>query len=214
MCDGALRSSTIWRSDDCCRVQTVCPSAQTRRLTLDVTTRVARIGQAEPHTWRASRGASYGSNPCRPQPAFRSRILVRTTMPSIDRANGAPCHKRPMLVISTVPQYQPACDHPRVAKRHYWGPTSAPTTEKLTAPSVLPAVRVGPVNVSQSGAKASGTEGRHSRNRHLHGAWERRGVGWFRRCKIISSRTGILPNIQRVERPHAVRSVDSRWQSI
>jgi hypothetical protein len=31
---------------------------QTRRLTLDVTSRVARIGRAEPHTWRASREAS------------------------------------------------------------------------------------------------------------------------------------------------------------
>jgi len=32
---------------------------QTRRLTLDVAARVARIGRVEPHTWRASREASY-----------------------------------------------------------------------------------------------------------------------------------------------------------
>ena len=31
---------------------------QMRRLTLDVASRVARMGRAEPHTWRASRGAS------------------------------------------------------------------------------------------------------------------------------------------------------------
>jgi len=42
--DGAPASSTFWRGDDCGRVQTVCPSPQTRRLTLDVTSRVARIG--------------------------------------------------------------------------------------------------------------------------------------------------------------------------
>ena len=38
--------------------QTVCPSPKTRRLTLDVASRVARMGRVEPHTWRASRGAS------------------------------------------------------------------------------------------------------------------------------------------------------------
>jgi hypothetical protein len=32
---------------------------QMRRLTLDVASRVARMGRAEPHTWRASRGASW-----------------------------------------------------------------------------------------------------------------------------------------------------------
>ena len=34
------------------------PPPQMRRLTLDVASRVARIGRAEPHTWRASCGAS------------------------------------------------------------------------------------------------------------------------------------------------------------
>ena len=34
------------------------PPPEMRRLTLDVASRVARIGRAEPHTWRASRGAS------------------------------------------------------------------------------------------------------------------------------------------------------------
>src|SRR5262249_55413856 len=36
--------------------QTVCPPPQMRRLTLDVATRVARMGRAEPQTRRASRG--------------------------------------------------------------------------------------------------------------------------------------------------------------
>ena len=39
-------------------LQTVCPSPKMRRLTLDVASRVARMGRVEPHTWRASRGAS------------------------------------------------------------------------------------------------------------------------------------------------------------
>src|SRR5262245_23642669 len=39
----------------------------------------------------------------------------------------------------------------------YRGPTSSPT-EKLTAPSALPAMRVAPVNVNHSGANASGTK--------------------------------------------------------
>src|SRR5258705_12186293 len=34
---------------------------QMRRLTLDVATRVTRMGRAEPQTWRASRGPSYRS---------------------------------------------------------------------------------------------------------------------------------------------------------
>jgi hypothetical protein len=37
--------------------QTVCPSLK-RRLTLDITARVTRIGRAEPQTGRASRGPS------------------------------------------------------------------------------------------------------------------------------------------------------------
>src|SRR5262249_5537628 len=32
--------------------QTVCPSPQTRRLALDVASRVTRKGRAWPHTWR------------------------------------------------------------------------------------------------------------------------------------------------------------------
>jgi len=45
----------------------------------------------------------------------------------------------------------------RVAIRHHRDQASAPT-QKLTAPSAWPAVRVVPVNVSHSGAKTSGTK--------------------------------------------------------
>src|SRR5262245_18231632 len=41
--------------------------------------------------------------------------------------------------------------------QHYRGPTSS-RTEKLIALSALPAIRVAPVNVSHSGANASGTK--------------------------------------------------------
>src|SRR5262249_34902596 len=52
---GVLSRGREWDISDC------MSPPQTRRLTLDVTSRVARIGRAEPHTWRASREASYRS---------------------------------------------------------------------------------------------------------------------------------------------------------
>src|SRR5258708_10791702 len=60
--------------------QTVCPSLK-RRLTLDVTARVTRIGRAEPQTRRASRGPT--------EPCFRRNRYVEVAQCRCGRGGGS-----------------------------------------------------------------------------------------------------------------------------
>src|SRR5258708_33258946 len=62
--------------------QTVCPSLK-RRLTLDVTARVTRIGRAEPQTRRASRGPT--------EPCFRRNRYVEVAQCRCGRGGGSWC---------------------------------------------------------------------------------------------------------------------------